>query len=257
MSKPRQNSIFNMLGIEPSIFDRHAIMVPGPAIAEARGKAGGIIFSRNRGGQYIKAWASPINPQTGLQQNNRITFGSIVGHWNATLTPTERDSWNDFAQANPVQNTLGQDILLSGLNWYTRMNHTRLLAGLVREDDAPASAAAPATDPTIIFDELTINASATSISFDNTQPWALEPLAALVVFIGKPVAPGVSRFKGPWRFWKAFPGVVTVGATTPTVAFAGPWTYVATQKIFGKAIIVEPAKMPTKAFNFGGDIAPL
>lgn len=243
------------IGFGPGVCERNAIMVPGPAIAEARGKAGGLIFSRNRGGMYFKSFAAPINPQSTLQQANRVIFGSIVGHWNDSLTQPQRTGWNDFAQANPVPNKLGQDILLSGQNWYMRFNQDRLLANLARDDDAPLDKSGPPTDPTVSISDADASGQDMSLNFDVTQPWNTDALSALVLFLGKPQGPGVASFQGPWRLQMVLPGIDPAGNLSPTGSMPSPWNFVIGQNLFGKAVIVRPGKMPTMAFRYGPIVA--
>lgn len=248
------NSIDRILGFEQPINARSLIFVPGPLIAEARGKVGGIILSRNRGGPYIRSFATPINPQTPLQQSNRIVFASLVGKWNNTLTPAQRTGWNDFGEANPVPNTLGQDNLLSGQNWYIKANHTRLLAGVADEPDAPPSTESGVQDPLVRFDGIQSGTQTGDVEYDGNHAWTAIDDAALVIFVGKPQGLGVSRFKGPWRFALAVSGDTAIPETPPENNVPMPWNVVTGQQVWGKAVIVLPGLLSTNPFIFGPEI---
>ena len=66
----------------------------GSIVTRGSGKLGGHVFSRNRGGAYIRTNQTPSNPQTAFQQSGRATFTELTQGWSA-LTQNERDSWNN------------------------------------------------------------------------------------------------------------------------------------------------------------------
>jgi hypothetical protein len=98
-----------------------ARIVGGSMIGELSGKMGGLVFSRNKSGQYIRKYAIPVNPNTGAQLTARASFAGAVGSFHS-LDPNEKTLWQNFAQTafNPkgAINT-GQ---FSGINAYTALN---------------------------------------------------------------------------------------------------------------------------------------
>lgn len=83
------------------------------------GKSGNLIFSRNKGGQYIKEFKVPTNPKTSLQIAVRQIRSQTSKAW-AALEQSVKDRWNSFAETNPVTNRLGDPIYLSGFGWFQK-----------------------------------------------------------------------------------------------------------------------------------------
>lgn len=90
-------------------------------ITNLSGKAGGSIFSRNRGGQYVKNFAVPSNPNTMAQQAKRSVFGSLSASWR-NLASSARQDWNSIAKFYPKKNTFGDTIVLSGFGIFQSLN---------------------------------------------------------------------------------------------------------------------------------------
>lgn len=88
-----------------------AIMRPGPLAGQLSGRVGGVVFSRNRGGDYIRNGPSPVNPQTARQVLVRNALTAASSEW-GDLTADQRKSWAAWAASNPVQNRLGETIRL-------------------------------------------------------------------------------------------------------------------------------------------------
>lgn len=75
-----------------------AVIVGGSPLGELRGKMGGLIFSRNKGGQYVKAYAMPIDPASSAQINARTAFAQAISAFH-TMNPTDKAGWQAFASA--------------------------------------------------------------------------------------------------------------------------------------------------------------
>lgn len=69
----------------------------GSIVADIRGKVGDEIYSRNRGGAYVKAFTSPVQPETALQVTNETLTADAVAAWQA-LTDAERMKWGVLAE---------------------------------------------------------------------------------------------------------------------------------------------------------------
>ena len=93
----------------------------GIGITEARGRAGGTIFSKNKGGHYAKNFTNPNNPQSPAQQAVRGIFGDLSQAWRQ-LTQVQRDAWDEAAPTFPVINKLGEVIFLSGQGLHMQLN---------------------------------------------------------------------------------------------------------------------------------------
>ena len=83
------------------------------------GKSGNLIFSRNKGGQYLKEYKKPTNPKTPLQTAVRQIRSQTSKAW-AGLSDDIKNEWNSFAEDNPILNRLGDPIYLSGFGWYQK-----------------------------------------------------------------------------------------------------------------------------------------
>jgi hypothetical protein len=102
---------------------------PGPMVSAVSGSVGGQTFSRNRGGQYVRARAIPITSTTTYALAAKARLSTASSAWQG-LTAGERQAWAQWANANPVVNTLGNSITLTGQQGFVG-NHTRLsLAGV-------------------------------------------------------------------------------------------------------------------------------
>lgn len=112
-----------------------------PIFGEMRGKLGGSVFSRNKGGPYVRAHAIPTNPNTARQQVVRNWVGYLASYWASTLSAAERAGWVEWAQTTPWLNSLGQSVYLTGLDWFVMVNARLLDVGdAVREECGDLSA---------------------------------------------------------------------------------------------------------------------
>src|SRR6188768_1690918 len=96
-----------------------ARITTGPIIADIRGKSGDQIFSRNKSGAYVKAFAVPTNPNTINQQNIRSSYAQGTTDWQ-NLTEAERTLWNEFARSYHARRALSKSGILSGFNMFMR-----------------------------------------------------------------------------------------------------------------------------------------
>jgi len=93
-----------------------------PLLGEMRGKVGSAVFSRNKGGPYVRLRSTPVNPNSVRQQTTRNHVAWCAVAWASTLSEGQRDAWRDWASANPWINSLGMSVFLTGLDWFTMVN---------------------------------------------------------------------------------------------------------------------------------------
>ncbi|MEE8539995.1 MAG: hypothetical protein V3S54_09265 [Woeseiaceae bacterium] len=98
-----------------------AKFTPGPVAARISGSIGGTVFSRNRGGSYMRLRTIPTDPNTTAQQNVRAILASQSQAW-AALTIAQRAAWENFADQNPITDVLGESVLLSGHQSFVKLN---------------------------------------------------------------------------------------------------------------------------------------
>lgn len=115
-----------------------AIIKLGASIVGIRGTIGGMTFSANKSGPYIRPWAMPSNPRTAFQVGQRNIFSEIHNAF-YDLSPAQRTDWDDLGLDPPEYdyNSLGQLITLSGAAWFRRINVRRIRAGQTIDLDAP------------------------------------------------------------------------------------------------------------------------
>lgn len=93
--------------------DPEMIYTPGPLVASMSGSIGGTTFSHNRGGQYARRRAIPVTSTSIFAQDAKARLSHAAQVWQ-TLSAAQRLSWEQWADANPTTNALGNQITLSG-----------------------------------------------------------------------------------------------------------------------------------------------
>ena len=122
-----------------------AIFTPGIAVAAISGSVGGSTFSRNRGGQYIRRRAIPTRSTTSFATNAKARLAHASQEWQSLSAP-QKLSWEQYADANPATNALGNQVTLGGAMMYSRF-HTRAdLAGQTPLVVPPIIAAPPSLE---------------------------------------------------------------------------------------------------------------
>ena len=108
-------------------------------VAEARGKIGGNVFSRNRYGMYVRRFAAPVQPNTPFQEAQRSNFTAATQYWSKTLTASQRAAWEDYAAGTPLKDRLGESIQLSGNAMFCRHAAVWLRLGSAVVTTAPTT----------------------------------------------------------------------------------------------------------------------
>lgn len=191
-----------------------------PEGQQRSGSSGGIVYSRNRFGAYIRPRSVPVNPNTARQITNRLFFTQAVTAWVQTLTAVERESWNIYAQNIQWTNPLGDPTNLSGQQHFIRSSVGRLNAGLAILPTAPGifDLGDPPAGLSAVAD---VGDQDIDVAFDNTAEWANEVGGAMTVYQGPPINPSLTFFEGPWRKL----GEVLGAATPPTSPATFPAQY--------------------------------
>src|SRR5438477_2164134 len=89
-----------------------ALFKPGFGISALSGKNGGTIYSRNRGGQYSKAWANPMGTPTD-DQTDKMEIWITMGATYNSLNRDQINLWEEYAQKLTAKNRLGDPIKLT------------------------------------------------------------------------------------------------------------------------------------------------
>jgi hypothetical protein len=181
-------------------------------IASGSGSIGGLTFSHNRAGQYIRARSIPTDPASSEQQSARTRFSNASARW-ATLSTSQRDAWKTYALAVPIVNPLGDPVYLTGQQMYVRCNSARLAGGLTYVDDGPTVYSADSLSAVSIAASQT--GLALSITFSEDDDWVDEDDAALLIFASRQQSPTTNWFRGPYRFAGSVDGDSTTAPTSP------------------------------------------
>lgn len=127
-----------------------ARVILGPMVSDARGKEGGLVFSRNTYGHYTRAKVSPVQPNTQLQQLVRQAMTYLAQRWRETLTPEQRATWAAYAKATTLTDRFGAKFNLSPIAIYLRYNvEMRNHHGIILDEGPPVPGHAPMTKMTI------------------------------------------------------------------------------------------------------------
>lgn len=161
-------------------------------VSEMRGKLNGSVFSRNRGGSYLRNKVTPLNPQTLAQTLVRSSFTAISQSWKA-LTQAQRDAWN-----SAVNNFIGTDIFgdqktPSGFNLFMKLNKNLLDVGAATLTLPPVPGSVQA------FTSLALSANTTAGTFDMTSSDPVAADTAIKVFATAGVSPGKEFVKSEFR----------------------------------------------------------
>ena len=206
-----------------------AIVKFGQTVVGVRGTLGGIVYSANHTGAYARAWSKGSNPRSPYQQMARANITPIGGLW-ASLSDGDRADWDNFGLHPPEvdTNTLGEVILLSGWQWFVRINQR------LQVFNQGLNTSLPSADPVLPATSsiLTVNVTDTPYAAITWQPrplpdspWAIVHMAVHPTvgltnksvgskIVGYNISPsedvmmlgfGVSlRFPGIQKGWKCF-----------------------------------------------------
>jgi len=114
-----------------------ALIKMGALAQDVRGSLNGSVFSRNRGGAYVRSKVSPVQPVSEWTSAARSGFSAVAKRWAGTLTDAQRSGWIAFAAVHPFTNIFGDSITLSGIAMYQAVNQRVRLCGGSWIDNAP------------------------------------------------------------------------------------------------------------------------
>lgn len=119
------------------------ILYSGVAGVDMSGKVNGSVFSKNKGGSYVRTKVTPVNPKSTAQQNVRNILSTWSQAWRG-LTQAQRNGWINQAPFFPYSDRFGFTRQLSGSGLYIKLNANLNFADASGIDDAPAPVAIPA-----------------------------------------------------------------------------------------------------------------
>ena len=208
-------------------------------VADIKGKIGGNVFARNKGGIYVRGLVKPLNPRSTLQQLRRAYCAACATGW-GELSVQQRADWQAYALNTSWTNRLGDSINIGGEAAFIRNNTFRLMCSHPILQDAPgAYGHATATI-------LTVSASAAT-----QTPIITEPLAGfdgevtgnvLGVFASMPQAGSRDMAPNRFRYLEKLVGVTGNPVAWPYTLDTWPWTYTEGQKITVALVNMDPTR---------------
>lgn len=147
----------------------------GNIVADARNSVGGVVYSRNTWGAYIRQKVSPVQPRTSRQQDTRASLTQLSKMWGTELTEEQREAWRQFGAAFPITDVFGNTVALTGIAAFQRINRVRMELGL-----------SPLLDPPANMDVTPPDSASLDLSYTGTPP----TLSIKVVFAPSPAPSG-------------------------------------------------------------------
>jgi len=147
------------------------IVVFAAPVSGIRGKVGGIVYSANKSGPYIKQWGKGSNPRTADQTEHRADLVQFSQRWDS-LTTAEKDDWDTYA-ALPAQdktNSLGETYSASGFAWYIEINLNLKAGGAAIIDTAPTGGTPGTPILNLVRLFATAGGTASNITLDGASP---------------------------------------------------------------------------------------
>lgn len=178
----------------------------GAIVVDGRGKLGGHVFSKNRGGSYMRTKVTPTNPQTSFQAAVRNRLTAFAQAWRS-LTQDQRNAWNSAVSNFAKTDVFGDIKQPTGLNLFVKLNSNLDQVGVASIDLPPL--------PAEVEPVLTISATATAgiASLDVTFTPTPVPLGtAFILELTAQVSPGRNFLKNEFRVLE----IVDAGDVSPT-----------------------------------------
>lgn len=98
-------------------------------IADARGKVGDIVYSRNQYGAYVRDYVIPANPASTLQGLYRGWYATAIDRWQS-ISDTQRKLWHSYALFVHSRNVFGDNRRLSAFNCFIKISMQYRVLGL-------------------------------------------------------------------------------------------------------------------------------
>jgi hypothetical protein len=166
----------------------------GGMAAQASGGMGGIVYSHNRYGAYVRARSIPTKSMTAYALAAKARMATISQGFQA-LTAAQRAAWQAWAETNPKADVFGEKQALTAAAAYNGINVRRLLLNQVVLVNPPLMAA-PASLKTL---SLTgdIGAGSVGVVFTTTPTGANDTLWIKACVVD---SPGINNVQNYLKF---------------------------------------------------------
>lgn len=204
----------------------------GALVTDGRGKIGGHVASKNRGGAYLRTKVTPVNPNTSFQADVRNRLTTYAQGWRG-LTATQRAAWNGAVSNFQKTDIFGDLKNPSGLNLYVRLNSN------IEEGAGSAILNPPLPSSVVGPETITLTAAAGAAAISLAWTGGVIPAnTAWVVRATPQVSAGKSFVKNLYRNLVVLPAADATPTSILTEYNARFGTLVAGQKIFVEVVAI-------------------
>jgi hypothetical protein len=182
-----------------------ALVQFGGGITSMTGSHAGNTFARNRGGAYVKAKRTGVNPRSPKQSASRTNLGYLAKVYTHTLTDAQRAQWRTFAATNPVINKVGNTVTLSGQQMFAKLSANIMLTGAPYNASPPASTA---VDSPLSLTIAAVSGGGGSLKVTTSKSGSIATEDG-ILFLSPPLNPGVNFISSKLRL--IFGNVITIG----------------------------------------------
>ena len=169
------------------------IMKFGAIVVDGRGKIGGHVASKNRGGAYLRTKVTPSNPQTSFQAAVRNRLTNFSQSWRG-ITQNQRNAWNSAVSNFTKTDIFGDIKQPSGINLFIKLNSNLDQVGVGALTLPPLPADVPAVISVQAQADQT--SQALDIAFD---PATVPADTAFIIEVTAQVSPGRNFLKNEFR----------------------------------------------------------
>lgn len=164
----------------------------GMIVVDGRGKIGGHVASKNRGGSYFRTKVTPVNPSSTAQQTVRNRLSGLSSGWRG-LTAAQRQAWNSAVSDYAKTDIFGDLRNPSGFNLYQRLNNNLLNVGQA------AVTVPPAVEAVDAMTSFSAAAATGAQTVTLTYAPAIAADHSVIVRATPALSPGVSFVKSEFR----------------------------------------------------------
>lgn len=171
-----------------------ALVKYSPLIAEARGKVGDVIFSRNTYGAYVRDYVIPVQPGSTEQVKYQDYYAAVIGGWQG-LTDVQRSMWIKASIDWSRKNIFGDGSKLSGFNLYVKLNMNRQKISLSNFSVPPLHV------PPILVRPVSLSIVNFSSVMNLSVDVAPTSTNNLIIYATPPLSPGINFVETEYRLF--------------------------------------------------------
>ena len=163
----------------------------GAIVTDGRGKIGGHVISKNRGGSYMKTKVTPSNPRTSFQLAVRSFLAFYSGAFRS-LSQSQIASWNATVDQWGETDIFGDIKKPSGINLFVKLNANNASVGAGNFSEPPSPQGVYTSNPadnTVVLDDATFTITPSASSPEVST-------VSMIAVVSPQLSPGQSANKG-------------------------------------------------------------